>query len=88
MVGGYGYAGGTMAVSPVPESRLFEEDITAAQRSNDDPHPHSVGAVTGYHIHASDGEIGHVEDFIVEDVDWCIRYLVVATVGARDRLDG
>ncbi|MFZ2005861.1 MAG: hypothetical protein WAV02_12290 [Stellaceae bacterium] len=27
-------------------------------------HLRSVGAVTGYHIHASDGEIGHVEDFL------------------------
>ena len=35
--------------------------------------------VTGYHIHASDGEIGHVEDFLVEDADWSIHYLVVDT---------
>ncbi|MFZ3177602.1 MAG: PRC-barrel domain-containing protein, partial [Methylovirgula sp.] len=34
---------------------------------------------TGYHIHASDGEIGHVEDFLVADADWSIRYLVVDT---------
>ncbi len=35
--------------------------------------------VTGYHIHALDGEIGHVEDFYVEDADWSIHYLVVDT---------
>ena len=35
--------------------------------------------MTSYHIHASDGEIGHVEDFLVEDADWSIRYLVVDT---------
>ena len=67
------------AVSPVPESRLLEEDIAAAQRSNDDPHLRSIEAVTGYHIHASDGEIGHVKDFLVEDADWSIQYLVVDT---------
>ncbi len=39
----------------------------------------SVEAVTGYHIHASDGEVGHVEDFLVEDADWSIHYLVVDT---------
>ena len=39
----------------------------------------SMEAVTGYHIHASDGEIGHVEDFLVEDADWTIQYLVVDT---------
>ncbi len=47
--------------------------------SDDDPHLRSIEAVTGYHIHASDGEIGHVEDFLVEDADWSIHYLVVDT---------
>ena len=27
----------------------------------------------------SDGEMGHIADFIVDDVGWGIRYLVVAT---------
>jgi hypothetical protein len=35
--------------------------------------------VTGYRIHASDGDIGHVADFIVDTEDWAIRYLVVDT---------
>ena len=30
-------------------------------------------------IQVIDGEIGHVEDFIVDDETWAIRYLVVAT---------
>jgi len=37
----------------------------------------SASEVTGYHILASDGEIGHVTDFLLEDADWSIRYLVV-----------
>ena len=78
-MGGYGYGGGAMPVSPVPDSKLLEEDIAAAQRNNDDPHLRSIEAVTGYHIHASDGEIGHVEDFLVEDADWSIQYLIVDT---------
>jgi len=36
-------------------------------------------ALEGYDIHATDGDIGHLEDFLVEDVDWSIRYLVVNT---------
>ena len=60
-------------------SRQREEEIADAQRSRDDPHLRSIEAVTGYHIHASDGEIGHVEDFLIEDADWSIRYLVVDT---------
>ena len=36
--------------------------------------------ITGYPIHATDGEIGHVEDFMVDDYNWTIRFLVVATL--------
>ena len=28
---------------------------------------------------ASDGEIGHIEDFIIDDETWAIRYLVIDT---------
>ena len=39
----------------------------------------SVNNLVGYRIHATDGQIGHVEDFIVSDEDWVVRYLVVDT---------
>jgi hypothetical protein len=39
----------------------------------------STGEVTGYHIQAVDGEIGHVEDFIMGDETWAIRYVVIDT---------
>jgi hypothetical protein len=38
-----------------------------------------VKEVTGYHIEATDGSIGHIEDFIVDDGIWVIRYFVVDT---------
>ncbi len=44
-----------------------------------DPHLRSVTEVTGYNIHATDGEIGHLETFLIEDDNWDIRYLVVDT---------
>jgi sporulation protein YlmC with PRC-barrel domain len=44
-----------------------------------DRHLRSTHEVKGYHILASDGEIGHVEDFIIDEETWAIRYLVVAT---------
>lgn len=34
--------------------------------------------ILGTHLHASDGDIGHVEDFLVDD-RWSLRYLVVDT---------
>lgn len=44
-----------------------------------DPHLRSITEVTGYHVHATDGNIGHVESFLVESDRWGIRYLVVDT---------
>jgi sporulation protein YlmC with PRC-barrel domain len=78
-MGGYGYAGGAMLASPYLESRWREETIPDTRQDDGDPHLRSIAAVTGYHIHASDGEIGHVRDFILEDADWSIHFLVVDT---------
>jgi hypothetical protein len=44
-----------------------------------DPHLRSTHEMSGYHIHASDGEIGHVDDFIIDDETWAIRYLIIDT---------
>jgi len=44
-----------------------------------DPHLRSVDELTGYHIHAVDGEIGHVENFMIDDGDWSIHYFIVDT---------
>jgi hypothetical protein len=46
---------------------------------NADPHLRSCNAVMGYHIHARDGEIGHVQGFLVDDYLWAVRYLIVNT---------
>jgi hypothetical protein len=48
-------------------------------RREDDPHLRSASEVTGYHIEASDGSIGHVEAFLFDDQDWRIRHAVVDT---------
>jgi len=47
--------------------------------SSRDPYLRSTHAVTGYHIDADDGEIGHVEDFVIDNETWAIRYLIVNT---------
>jgi hypothetical protein len=49
------------------------------QQDDGDPHLRSIEAVTGHHVQALDGEIGHVEDLLVEDTDWSIRYIEVDT---------
>jgi hypothetical protein len=64
------------------ERQREDEAALAAERlrhRNDDPHLRSCEAVNGYHVHAKDGEIGHVSGFLVDEATWAIRYLVVDT---------
>ncbi len=51
----------------------------AVTQAPDDTHLRSCQAVVGYHVHAIDGDIGHVTDFLIDDESWAIRYLVVDT---------
>jgi hypothetical protein len=44
-----------------------------------DAHLRSMQAVNGYRIQASDGTIGHVCDFMMDDQSWVVRELVVKT---------
>lgn len=44
-----------------------------------DPHLRSMSAVSGHHIEATDGEIGHVDGFLVEANTWRIRYIILST---------
>ena len=76
--GGYGGPFGTTPL-PFPGDEVFVNEEASASERRNDPHLRSILEVTGYHIHASDGEIGHVEDFIVDDENWTIRFLVVDT---------
>jgi len=39
---------------------------------------HKTSYMRGFHVLATDGEIGHVDDFLVDE-SWNIRYLVVDT---------
>ena len=51
----------------------------------------STEEIKGYHIEASDGEIGHVDDFLIGEESWRIRYLLVDTsnwIGGKSVLVG
>jgi uncharacterized protein YrrD len=50
-----------------------------AQPSSTDARLRSTREVAGYHVAATDGEIGHVEDFLFDDRTWEIRYAIVDT---------
>ena len=49
------------------------------QHRHDDPRLRSCKAVIGYHIRATDGDIGHVHSLLIDEESWAIRYLVVST---------
>lgn len=59
------------------------EGYAEAQRhtsgNQEDEHLRRTKEVNGYGLHATDGELGHVADFLIDDGDWAIRYLVVNT---------
>ena len=65
----------------LPPGQYVEADrgTVAVESVRSDVHLRSANEVRGYRIHAADGEIGHVEDFLVSDEEWVIRYLVADT---------
>lgn len=72
---------GIMSPPPArqPEAAKAVARAEAARRKDEDPHLRSCKAVVGYHIQATDGEIGHVQGLLVDDETWAIRYIVVST---------
>ncbi len=60
-----------------PNHTSTEREMREAAKG--DPHLRSAAAVRGYTIEAIDGAIGHVEDFVIEDKTWEVRYVLVDT---------
>ena len=52
--------------------------ILSASKPND-PHLRSMEAVVGHRVHAIDGLVGHVDDFLIDEVDWTVRFIKVDT---------
>jgi hypothetical protein len=73
--------GGTFypAGGPTPETEYAEAIATTAATESMDSHLRSMEALTGHSIEAVDGEIGHLCGFVLDDQDWAIRYIEVAT---------
>lgn len=80
---GYGYYwmgegiwGSYTNPAPLVETEALDKVIDGPAQ---DRHLRSTTEVKGYDIHATDGVIGHVEDFVLNDDNWAIAYIVVAT---------
>jgi hypothetical protein len=67
-------------VVPGP-SRLPKRNSTVKgeKRESDEPHLRSAKAIIGLHIQAIDETTGHVADFVMDDENWAIQYMVVDT---------
>jgi hypothetical protein len=63
----------------IPATASTEGMAARIERESTDSHLRSAEAVTGYSIEAADGDIGHVDGFVVDDEAWAIRYIEVAT---------
>jgi len=78
--GMYGHMGLGMWGYPAVEESAEEKKMNQMKgHASDNPHLRSTHEVTGYDIHATDGDIGEVEDFIIDDATWKIHFLVVET---------
>ncbi len=89
------YWAGTLAPGPPPISPAYPpiksrekkepmttdkfSDVQTPETPEEKTRIRSMKEVTGYYIGAKDGEIGHADDFIVNDDDWGIYYMVVDT---------
>lgn len=71
---------GMWGLGGYPRAQPPSKSELAAQSKfhhRDDKHLQSTRAVTGYAIHAVDGDIGTVSGFMVDDTNWAISQLTV-----------
>lgn len=78
----YYWAGGNLWATSTSPGALFASrpDLgDAGQPELEEPHLHALNEVVGYRVAARDGELGKVEDFIIDDENWNVRYAVIDT---------
>ncbi|GIK40647.1 MAG: hypothetical protein BroJett011_44800 [Chloroflexota bacterium] len=78
--------GGLAPIAPLPpispsgaEAEVVEKVLL--EEASGDPHLHSANEVIGYEVRARDDDIGHVDDFVIDDesLSWPIQYMIVDT---------
>jgi hypothetical protein len=69
----------------VVPSDIADQEAIEEQRQERDSHLRSMQEIIGYQVEASDGDMGHVKDVLIDEGQFVVRYLVVDT---EDYLDG
>lgn len=67
------------SLNPNVIQNLEQLNIPTQKEKQWDPHLRSTKDVSGHLIQAIDGEMGQVSDFIIDDVNWIIRYMIIDT---------
>lgn len=86
----YGLGGALWGWGPLPTSKIephVHEDMVERElreretrrRNGADEHLRSAREVIGYHVHARDGALGHIEDILFDESSFAIRYIVMTT---------
>lgn len=74
------YSDGLTAVDTPPTLRRNQTQVETPPKTEEPgTNLRSTSEVEGYYIQAADGEIGHIEKFLVDTDFWIIRYLVIDT---------
>jgi hypothetical protein len=69
---------GIIPTTPVlVPNAIIDQETTKTQTG--DPHLRSCREIRSYHIETPGGDIGHVDDFLMDDRAWQITHLVVNT---------
>jgi hypothetical protein len=83
--GGFGIGAGGIG-KPLSTPPFFAaashdtDEVEASLADNEaDPHLRSTTEIIGYHVHATDGSIGHMENLLIDDTSWSIRYFILDT---------
>jgi len=76
---GMGEYPGDLSSQTAIEKELRANEPPVEPLTSGDSHLQSFNAVMGYRIHATDGEIGHVDDMLIDERSWAVRDLVVST---------
>lgn len=73
------YGDARLPIGPQASAAYANTQLRLHRDRGDDPHLRSCRAIERYHIHATDGDVGHVESVLVDDEGWAICDLIVKT---------
>jgi len=58
---------------------VYTTEMEYPADSGDDPHLRSAWDIAGYKVWATDGELGRLDDYVMDNAGWHLGYLIVAT---------